>query len=712
MKKFLFLAIAIAGSVAYACGPSFPNTYLMFGGEAKVLKLSRADDTQSRLAKIEAKQLAKKVVEEARRGWKNTRSTEQQELSKALFNGSPTPEQQQFLREYDAMRIKIKQYFDPHTTTGNFYRKPFAPRWNHQPQPEVENKRFDLEPYAELLQKLPEEFRLYTLGAEAYRAHAFDDAAKHWESLLALPKEQRTYRTVWTSFMLGKLEIHRNPKAAAKHFENTRAFAEAGFSDPLSLSSDSIGWQALGERDAGNYSEAITLYKQQIEGDNPAYALTASQSINSVTHRLMRERPIRQALLDDPLLENIIRNAVNNGGDRELEGESWAALLPESPTSVKSPDDLLKSAKRAYYNGKLEEADQWLSQYEGDSPYADWMRAKLFLWKGEQGKAMVLMEKLTANTFEEDAEGHSLFPEIHIAYAEAGVLNLSQGNYTDALDHFVKRGYGYDAAYVAFAVMSIDELEAYVTSERNEQPQEEKVETWDQKFYRYMLDAPHLHKLLAIRYARAGQWEKALPFYSDSDREIAKHYLKLLKDGEDTQLKKSDRIKAYRAAADLMYQEGAALNGIDASKRVQVLSRDRFSIGMTLASRQRKSEAQRARDGYTFPTSILASEDELARAQKHFAETVGNDHSRTLVANHLWECAKLLPDNDPRTAYALYEGGAILKAQDPQRADRFYKALVNRCRKLPIGQEADTLRWFPNTPPPLPDGWEPIKGYY
>jgi hypothetical protein len=36
-----------------------------------------------------------------------------------------------------------------------------------------------------------------------------------------------------------------------------------------------------------------------------------------------------------------------------------------------------------------------------------------------------------------------------------------------------------------------------------------------------------------------------------------------------------------------------------------------------------------------------------------------------------------------------------LKQRDPEMADIFYKALVKRCRKTLMGQEADRIRWFP-----------------
>jgi LysM repeat protein len=47
------------------------------------------------------------------------------------------------------------------------------------------------------------------------------------------------------------------------------------------------------------------------------------------------------------------------------------------------------------------------------------------------------------------------------------------------------------------------------------------------------------------------------------------------------------------------------------------------------------------------------------------------------------------------TARLLCVAGSWLKYRDPEAADRYYKALVLRCRKTAIGAKADQMRWFP-----------------
>ncbi|MEO1369736.1 MAG: hypothetical protein AAFX50_21350, partial [Acidobacteriota bacterium] len=57
---------------------------------------------------------------------------------------------------------------------------------------------------------------------------------------------------------------------------------------------------------------------------------------------------------------------------------------------------------------------------------------------------------------------------------------------------------------------------------------------------------------------------------------------------------------------------------------------------------------------------------------------------------------ELLPDQSEQTARVLATAGTWLKNLDPDRADRFYKALVRRCGETALGREADRRRWFPD----------------
>jgi hypothetical protein len=89
------------------------------------------------------------------------------------------------------------------------------------------------------------------------------------------------------------------------------------------------------------------------------------------------------------------------------------------------------------------------------------------------------------------------------------------------------------------------------------------------------------------------------------------------------------------------------------------------------------------------------SDDEIARASSRQVDPDRRFHYRWRAAALAWEAAQLMPNNTDETARALCTAGTWLKDRDPEGADQFYKALVRRCRKTAMGQQADVLRWFP-----------------
>jgi hypothetical protein len=68
---------------------------------------------------------------------------------------------------------------------------------------------------------------------------------------------------------------------------------------------------------------------------------------------------------------------------------------------------------------------------------------------------------------------------------------------------------------------------------------------------------------------------------------------------------------------------------------------------------------------------------------------------RYTAADHAWSAAQLMANDTPELAQLLNEAGTWLKVQNPQAADRFYKALVTRCPTTDLGRKAAELEWFP-----------------
>lgn len=93
-----------------------------------------------------------------------------------------------------------------------------------------------------------------------------------------------------------------------------------------------------------------------------------------------------------------------------------------------------------------------------------------------------------------------------------------------------------------------------------------------------------------------------------------------------------------------------------------------------------------------------ASADEQRRVAAHPVEPEKRHHYRYVAADYGWRAASLMPDGADETALVLATAGSWIKYLDPVAADRFYKALVRRCRNTDLSRRADQRRWFPELP--------------
>jgi hypothetical protein len=120
---------------------------------------------------------------------------------------------------------------------------------------------------------LPAEFAEYLAGALAYRDGRLAAARDHWRNLLALPAEQRHYRSTWAAFMLGQVGLRAKPPAAEEAvswFRRARELSASGFADSLGLAVASLGWEARAEIARRRFDRAEALYAQQARRGDPA----------------------------------------------------------------------------------------------------------------------------------------------------------------------------------------------------------------------------------------------------------------------------------------------------------------------------------------------------------------------------------------------------------------------------------------------------------
>jgi hypothetical protein len=190
-----------------------------------------------------------------------------------------------------------------------------------------------------------------------------------------------------------------------------------------------------------------------------------------------------------------------------------------------------------------------------------------------------------------------------------------------------------------------------------------------------------IRDLLARRLARLHRAAEARTYYSASLLPKADALAQALARGDNISLPALDRARALFAAARITATNGLDLLGTETAPDWHIQD-GKFEEGVTAAGR-------------TNDALLPASDDELRRAGQSAPDPDVRYTYRFLAAALAWRAALLMPDNSDETARVLSEAGTWIKVLDPKKADVFYKALVNRCRRTAIGAEADRKRWFP-----------------
>ncbi|WP_420105359.1 hypothetical protein [Herbaspirillum huttiense] len=373
---------------------------------------------------------------------------------------------------------------------------------------------------------LPPAIRLYTAGAQDFRANALTAARQRFEAVLALPPQQASERAVWAAFMLGRLHAIEERRAEAiASFTKARALAVSGAPDPLGLAVASYGeqarlmlsgqsgpcnWSDFNEgRDCGetippaDFKQAIRLYAEQAARGS----YNAQDSLTALAAWSLGHADISAALIDDPVAQRLlVAYALARVGDMaEGSGNGDSYYDPSAPNSGSSgyPDaarsakvkpnsilviliDALKRrglekiegadrvAALAYRTGRYDLAATLANRQE--TALSWWVRAKLALRKGNTAAAVQAYARAAQAFPRNDA---SLDPSnASLLMGEQGVLTLSRGQYVEALAQFHQaasdsarqsRGgyygdyaYANDMAYVAERVLTVDELKTYV----------------------------------------------------------------------------------------------------------------------------------------------------------------------------------------------------------------------------------------------------------
>lgn len=563
------------------------------------------------------------------------------------------------------------------------------------------------------------EFDLYQSGADLYRHGEIAAACESWRLLLELPPEQRPFRSVWAAYMLGRALEETDVATAVGWYQQVRDLTAGGFRDTIGLALASIGREGRIEFRRANHLRAVQLYCEQFLGGDPS----AVMSLRMVMDQMSRPGVIKPGDLD-AFARNHHGRAVltaylatcgsgsefgeipddSDSADRKSLDNDWLEALARNEVHSVPYADML--AWIAYQDGRYDEAGRWANIAGAASANAQWVRAKLMLREGRVDEAADLMAWVVQRIGSKDeAWVADTWPwrrdlRIDIARGQAGAMLVASRRYLEAIDLFLASCHWGDAAHVAERLLTVDELIAFVRSATLN-----PCETADED----PIDG--LRHLLARRLARIGRYQEALEYmpeelFTDDGVLAARaefaRFVSSVARGRDSGVEKPERAAALFAAARIARKHGLELFGTEIGPDVAEYDGnfDDFTSPYGVLAPLRGTDWNETAGPPDPPELVLApTEDELERFYGSAPIPNRRFHYRFFAAELGWEAASFMPDNDGRTARVLWESGSWIKVDDPRLADRFYKALVNRCRKTPLGGEADRKRWFPRELP-------------
>jgi tetratricopeptide (TPR) repeat protein len=520
---------------------------------------------------------------------------------------------------------------------------------------------------------IPEEFALYLQGAIAWHHGDIDRAKERWTAVMALPAEKRPYRSVWAAFMLGRAA--EDDAVMHDWMARARALAEGGFRDTPRLAAASYGHEAFRPMQAGDLVAATDGYIAELK----AGGSSASDSLRIVAREALLHEDLRAFAADEDLSRVVTAWLVAHGSQHPRAGDWLAALEALGEESAVGADRLAWSA---YQAGDMDATARWLEKSE-PTAIALWIHARLKMRAGDLVAAEKLLEQASATGIDavwnrsgwlsRDPDLYEPIRPAHEINAERGVLLVQQARYTEALDAFIESDHWLDAAYIAERILTTSELKAHIDAHVPPTTGEEVKDRY----------ARQLRALLGRRLMRDGDHAAAIGYLQEEARADGQAYAEALASAHSGQVAPRARADAWWAAARLARRSGMELLGTELGPDFAYV--DGFYAAPDVGA---------ARQHVDPPFSPTA--DELARVEASRPSPDTRYQYRHVAAEHAWQAASLLPDDDEGTLKVLCQAGSWLMFLDPPAADRYYKAMVTRGWNTELGMVADRTRWFPS----------------
>ncbi|MDB6110101.1 MAG: hypothetical protein JWR69_1851, partial [Pedosphaera sp.] len=513
------------------------------------------------------------------------------------------------------------------------------------------------------------------------------------------------------------------------YYNQVQRLARRSFADTLGLATASLGWEANVNLRQKKFERAIELYLQQFAAGDQSAVISLRVAAREA---MAQEAEELAALAKNPRTQRVITAFVLACGERKSKTVAEDASNPEPVNPVKSWLDAVEAAEvrdvesaeklalAAYQNGEMELAQRWINRARS-APVAQWLQAKLLLRGGKLDRAAALLAQVARlfpvelNSTNEprpasfqdnlymDVSGY--YPEQGTAanqvLGELGVLHLARREYGESLDALLRSGYWLDAAYVAERVLTVAELKAYVDREWQaatavQEEEQNPSAAGEEERYSAALNLQvhqpgtsdglreNIRYLLGRRLTRVCRGSEARAYFPAEYLASYDALMQALNTGRNESLPAETRAMALFEAAKIARHDGMELLGTEVAPDWHVADGN-FEFEMTADMRANNMEAR----------LLVLAKEELRRYATHRADPEQRFHYRYQAAFIGMEAAQMLPNNSEVTAKILCTAGSWLKGRDPETADLFYKALVRRCRKTPLGAEADRKRWFP-----------------
>ena len=499
---------------------------------------------------------------------------------------------------------------------------------------------------------LPAEIRLYVAGAVAFATGNHQLAVEYFDRLLALPADQRSLRSTWAAYSLGRAWFAISTEAnngvetlekSREAFRQTRQLSIDGFSDPLELGVASLGEEARILRTTGDWAGAIELYEAQNLHGSAVGNTSLKQLMNELAElpegelaRLLEHKPVQQ-LVTASLLS---RQGWSFGDEPPNEKKLVKLLKNTTRGSLENADRL---AAVNYQQGDYASAKAFLES-AGDGGLAWWLRAKLALRDGDKNAAAAAYAK-AAQAFPQtedwgyrrttDWAYETVQPKCRVE-GESAILALQRGEYLQAFVQLFRSNdvYWFDAAAVAERVLTVDELKQYVDETV---PAPAVLSQEERDSYVPLSVAAKLRNLLGRRLLREGHYEAAISYFDNPDlqhkaRLYAEQRLKA-----DAAWWPTRRASALYNAAWTAREWGMDILGYEVAPDYAVfgggfsLENTELKVGPLVSEaevqRQKISEAQPdQRFHYRFVATALASRaaDNLPHTSQAFAAVLCN----------------------------------------------------------------------------------------